>query len=328
MKPTKIEISHKTIIFSIVFFVLFLLSLNLLWQLRSLLITVFICFVFMGALNPLVNRMENAKIPRPLAIAILYLIILVFLSFGVAGIVPILIDQTTGLINNLPSLIENTTFFGAKAIDVSNQFKILENLPTSIAKVTLALFSNIFSGFIILVITFYLLIERKNLSKYSFSLFAAKGRKKTNLIIERLEKRLGSWINAQLFLMFIIGILSYLGYLIIGLKYAVPLAIMAGILEIVPNIGPIISTIFAGIVGLTISPATALLAIILGTVIQQLENNFIVPKIMKETIGLNPLVTILLIAAGSKLGGIMGAILAIPIFLTAEVFFHAFFDQD
>ena len=328
MKPTKIEISHKTIIFAITFFILFTLSLNILWRLRSLLVMVFICLVFMGALNPSVKGLVKMKIPRPLAIIILYFVLLLFLSFGVAGIVPILVDQTAGLINNFPNYIENTTFFGAKAIDLSNQFKIIENLPSNIARITISLFSNIFSGFVIFIITFYLLIERQNLPKYSFSAFGAKGRKKTILIIEEFEKRIGRWVNAQLFLMLIIGVLSYIGYLFIGLKYVVPLAILAGLLEIVPNIGPTISTVLAALVGLTISPITALSALIWGIVVQQLENNFIVPKIMKESVGLNPLVTILLIAAGSILGGIMGAILAIPLYLTTEVLFHSFFDQD
>ena len=314
MKPQRIEISSKTI----VFIVLFLLSLNILWQIRSIIALLFLGFMFMEILNPSVNWLEDRKIPRPLAIIALYFLILSVLSFTVASIAPILIEQTTGLINTLPRLLTNTHFLGTSAIDWSSQFKIIETLPESIAKTVVAIFSNIFMFFIFFILTFYLLMERKNFNKYSFKFFGKQGKDKAITIISNLEKRLGSWFNAEIVLMTIIGLLSYLGYLILGLNYAVPLAIVAGILEIVPNIGPTIATVLAAIVGLTISPLTALLAVIWGITVQQLENNLIVPKIMKQTIGLNPLVTIILLLAGAKLAHIPGAILAIPIYLTIE----------
>jgi predicted PurR-regulated permease PerM len=118
-----------------------------------------------------------------------------------------------------------------------------------------------------------------------------------------------------------IGVLSYIGYLILGLNYALPLAMIAGILEIVPNIGPILTAVIASLVALTISPFTAVLTILFSLLIQQLENNFITPKVMKEAVGLNPIVTIFTIAMGAKLAGIGGAILAVPIFLTIQSVF-------
>ncbi len=314
MKPQRIEISSKTIIFT----VLFLLSLNILWQVRGVIVLLFLSFMFMEILNPSVAWLEKRKIPRPLAIIALYLLILSVLSSTIAVIVPVLIEQTTGLINTLPRLLTNTHFFGTSAIDWSSQFKIIETLPQNITKAILSIFSNIFSSFVFFVITFYLLLERKNFNQHSFKLFGQQGKNKAITIISNLEKRLGSWFNAQIMLMIIIGLLSYFGYLLLGLNYAVPLAIVAGVLEIVPNIGPTIATILAAIIGLTISPLTALLAIVWGITVQQLENNLIVPKIMKQTIGLNPLVTITLLLTGAKLANIPGAILAIPIYLTIE----------
>lgn len=314
MKPQKIEISHKTIIFTVIF----LISLALLWSSRSIIVLFFICFLFMEALQPTVAKMEKIKIPRPLAIIILYLLILAFFSFAVAGVVPVFIEQTTALINTLPKTLSELSFFGTSAIDLSSQFQILERLPAEIAKTILSIFSNVFSAFIIFVITFYLLLERKNFDKYSFSIFGLQGKRKVLTILENLEKRLGSWVNAQMLLMVIVGILSYIAFLILGLPFAVPLAIVAGLLEIVPNIGPTVTAVIAGLVGLTISPLTGGLAVIAGILIQQIENNIIVPRIMKHTVGLNPLVTILVLATGAKLGGVAGAILSIPLFITIE----------
>jgi len=312
MKPQKIEISYKTIIFT----VLFLISLVLIWQLRGIFLLLFLCFIFMQALNPTVSRLEKLKIPRFVGILLVYFLILIGISFAAAGIIPVLVEQTTSLIETLPNTISNINFWGIKPIDISSQFKLLENLPSNIATTLFSIFSNIVSLFVFFVLTFYLLIERKNLDKYAVPIFGQKNQDKVILIMNELEKRLGNWVNAQLFLMLTIGVLSYIGYLVIGLNYVVPLAIIAGLLEIVTNIGPTIATVIAAFVGLTVSPLTALMAIAWGIIVQQLENNFIVPKVMKATIGLNPLVTILLIASGAQLGGVAGAVLAIPTYLT------------
>jgi predicted PurR-regulated permease PerM len=128
--------------------------------------------------------------------------------------------------------------------------------------------------------------------------------------------------------MTIIGLFSYVGYSILGLKYAIPLAIVAGFLEVIPTIGPTVATILASLIALTISPITALFTVIFGILVQQLENSFIVPKIMSKSVGLNPLVTIVLITAGGKLAGIGGALLAIPLFLTIQAIFKGLFQDS
>lgn len=318
MKAQKVEITHRTIIFT----VLFLISLLVLWQLRALILTVFLCFLFMEGLHPIVNWLEKTKMPRALAIFIVYLFIIAILSFSVVGVIPDLVEQSTILIKNLPMALKNIDILGLNFVDFSSQFKILENLPENITSLVVAIFSNVLSIFIFFVITFYLLLERKNFDKYLKNIFGQKSLKAIN-VFNQLEKRLSMWVGAQLMLMLIIGILSYFGYVIIGVNFALPLAIIAAILELVPNVGPTIASILAGIFGLTISPITGVLAVIWGIIVQQLENNFIVPKIMKEAIGINPLITILLIASGARLGGVVGAIIALPLYITVETIYRA-----
>lgn len=314
MKPQRIEISYKTIIFVIVS----VLGLALLWSIKDILLLLFICLILMGALNPTVSRIEKLKVPRPAAIILVYILIISVFGLALAGLVPLLKNQTSELLRILPSTLQSIQIFGLSAVDLSSQFKLLESIPGEIAKTVLSLFSNIFSGFVILVITFYLLIERHHLDKYSLKIVGSKGQLLISKIFNRLEGRLGSWVNGELILMTTVGLLSYIGYLVLGLSYAVPLALIAGLLEIVPNIGPIIAVVLAALVGLTISPWVALLTIVLGIIIQQAENNFLVPRIMKATVGLNPIITILTIATGAKLGGVGGALLAVPVYLTIE----------
>jgi predicted PurR-regulated permease PerM len=318
MTTTKVEISQKTIIFTAIF----LLSLFVIWQLRDLVLLFFLCFIFMEALNPAVLWIQKFKIPKILAILVLYILIWTGISLSLAGAIPIIVTETTNLIKILPSTLNSITLLGINPIDISSQLKIIENIPGSFATTVISIFSNLISVFAFFVITFYLLLERRDFEKHAQQLLSPDNANKAIDIINLLEKRLGRWVSGQFFLMLIIGTISYFGYQVMGLNYALPLGIIAGFLEMVPNIGPIITSIIAGLVGLTISPMTGLIAILWGIIIQQLENNFIVPKIMKESVGLNPIVTIFLIAIGGSLAGVVGAIIAVPLYLTASVFYQ------
>jgi predicted PurR-regulated permease PerM len=323
MKPQKVEISYKTIIFT----ALLVIGLYLTWLLRGLILILFICLLLTEALNPTITKLEKLKIPRTLGILLVYLIIIAVISFSVASVVPIFVAQTSGLIKTLPGTLANIRIFGASAIDLSSQFKIIESLPSEIAQTALSLFSNLAIGLLTLIITFFLLHERNRVNIYSQKVFSAGGQVKVTKIINLLEHRLGKWFNSFLLLMLIIGLLSYLAYVIIGLNYAVPLAIIAGLSEIIPIIGATVAIALAGLVGLTISPLTALITVLVCILIHSVINNILTPKIMKETIGLNPLVSILVMTIGAELAGATGAILAIPIFLTIQIIFEVLLEK-
>lgn len=319
MKPVRVDINYKTILF-----ITGLVALAaLLIQIKQLLILFFVAFILSEALHPTITKLETKGVPRILATTIIYACIIGFLAFALAGLIPIFTQQSQALSVSIPNFLQTANFFGTSAIDLSSQFKLLEVLPANLAKFTVSLFSNLIQSVLILVITFYMVMQRKELNPKTFS-FLGKNRSVIAMrILERLESRLGGWASAQLLLMFMVGLLSYVGYVILGIEFAPSLAIIAGILEMVPNIGPVVSSLLAGLVGFTVgSPLIGLLAICWGTVVQQLENHFIVPKVMKETVGLNPLVTIMVLLVGSQLGGVLGTILAIPVFLTIQVTFQ------
>lgn len=325
MNLPSIPKSFKTFVYC----VLFIIALWSLWIVKDIILLLFICFVLMEALNPTVNRLQKLGLPRPIAIVLIYVVVIALLSFTIAGIIPILISQTSELIRILPSTINNLNLFGFTAFDVSSQFKFLETIPTEVAKAVLSFVSNIFSAFVILVITFYLLVERPHLANHCIRI--SKNPKIKDLVIDifcKLELKLGSWVNGEIILMSVIGIMSYIGYYLLGLPYALPLAIIAGLLEIVPNIGPIVTSVIAVLVGLTVSPFTAFLTVLLSIFVHQSENNFITPKIMKQAVGINPVITILTIATGAKLAGIGGALLAVPLYLILETIITVYLDNN
>lgn len=314
---SKILIPNSFKIF--VYCIAFIIVLYLLWLVRDILLILFICFVMMEALNPTVNKLQKYNIPRSVAIILIYILVITLFSFTIATIVPILLTQTGELISTLPSTIKNLNIFGFSAVDLSSQFKILETIPAQVTQTILSLVSNIFSAFVILVISFYLLLERPKLASHCSRL--TNSPKIKDLIVKifnTLELKMGNWVNGELILMTIIGLMSYIGYYLLGLPFALPLAIIAGILEIIPNIGPIITSIIAVLIGLTVSPFVAFLTVLLSIFVHQSENNFITPKIMKQAVGINPVITILTIATGAKLAGIGGALLSVPLYLTLE----------
>lgn len=318
MTTQKIEISRKTIVFCVGL----IISLLVIWQLRDLVLLFFLCFIFMEALNPAVLWLQKFRIPQILAILIIYVLIWTALSLSLVSAIPIIVTETTNLIKVLPSTLDKITLLGVNPVDISSQLKLLENIPGSFATTVVSFFSNLVSVFAFFVITFYLLLERKHFEKHASKYLSPVNAEKAIQIMNLLENRLGRWVSGQFSLMFMIGILSYIGYFLMGLNYALPLGIIAGFLEMVPNIGPIITSVLAGLVGLTVSPTLGLIAVGWGVVIQQLENNLIVPKIMKDSVGLNPLVTIFLIAIGASLAGVVGAIIAVPLYITLTVFYQ------
>lgn len=313
-KIQRIEISHKTIIFV----VLFILSLWFLYKIKDILLLLFFSLVLMGAINPTISRLEKLKIPRWLSILAIYLLIISLFSLAIIGIVPPLVEQTKELINLIPSFLTQFHPLGLTPEFISSQINGIGNIPGEILKLFVAIVSNAFSILVILVITLYLLIEHRKLDKHLSFLFGSERAEKVRRIIFNLETRLGGWIRAEFFLMTIIGILSYIGFRMLGLDFALPLALIAGLLEIVPNIGPVAASIPAILVGLMVSPLTGLATGAWCFLIQQFENNLIVPSVMKKTVGVSPLITIFGLAIGFKIAGVLGAILAVPTYLMIE----------
>lgn len=308
----KIDISHKTIIFT----ALFLLVIWIIYLIRDLLIVLFVSTILMSALSPLVKFLTKYKIPKSLSIAITYLIIIAIVSSLLALVVPPLLEETRRLFSTLPPYLDQ--LFQKAAIDKSVLQSQLSDLSKNAFAITLSIFDNVLTIIFLLVLTFYLMLEKEDLESRLAALFVGKEERVKKLLV-KIEEKLGGWLRGQLFLSLAIGVLTYIGLLILGVPYALPLAVVAGILEVVPVIGPIISAIPAILIALTISPLLSLGVALMYFVIQQLENHLIVPQVMKRAVGLNPLIVILAIAIGGRLLGIAGALLAVPLAVVIQI---------
>lgn len=313
--PKKIEISYRTI----VFIAIFALALWVVYQIRSIILALFVALILMSALNPSVKRLESWKFPRWLAILIIYVATLAVIGLAVGGIIPPLIEQTTNLINQIPQFFEQFKLLGVDEKLIASQLSQFTSIPANLIKFIFGFFSNIISVLAVAVITFYLLLERKNFDGYLATLFGPGKEETIERVMDKIEVKLGTWVRGELLLMTFVGLISYIGYRIIGIDYALPLAILSFIFEVIPNIGPIVSAVPAIIVGLVMSPFHGLAVVGWAFLTHQTENAFLVPKVMKKVVGINPLVSLLSMAIGFQLAGVGGAILAIPTVIVIEI---------
>lgn len=321
--PNKVEISSKSILFAFLLFVGF----NVVYQIQDILFGLFISIMLVATLAPLVDRLEKFRLSRPVAILIVYLFIIIFVGLLVAAATTPLIDQTRRLINMLPASISKIDFLSSHQEEITTQLLgQLGSVPENLLRVVIGIFSNIFSVFTTFVITFYLLLEKKHLDTHMDHLFGSQALRLTT-VVKDIEFSLGSWVRGELVLMFVIGVTTFIGLTLLGVDSALPLAIIAGVLEILPNIGPVISAIPAILIAATISPVIALGTAILYILIQIAENNFLVPRVMQQAVGINPVIIILCLTVGNRLAGPTGAVLAIPIFVVLRALTHELLHQ-
>jgi predicted PurR-regulated permease PerM len=321
----KIEISHRTIIFA----VLFLLFLGFLYLVRDIILMLFVALLLMTILEPLVNKLNSIRIPRALSVLVAYILVIGVLGGVIAAIAPIVIDQTTSFINALPKYLTNigvTQEYSDKIL--TGFFSTVGDIPGEVVKVTVSIFSNVLNIVTVLIFAFYMLLSRNKLEDQLGIFFGDDKKKELGRFINNLEARLGSWARGQMILMFAVGAATYVGLLILGIPFALPLAILAGLFEIIPIIGPLFSAVPAVIIGFGISPVIGFAVIALAFLVQQLENYLLIPKIMEKSVGVSPIVTLISIAIGARLAGIVGVIISVPMVITLQVVVKQFLIKD
>lgn len=314
MNP-RIEISQRTVLFTLALLAL----LWLVFQIRDILFLLFISFLIMTAIHPLVLFLERFRIPRFLSILFIYAIVFGLLGAVIVGTIPTLASQSNRLFQVLPNFTSRVLPYWN--IDVSIITQQIAPISENVLKFTLSVFSNIATILTVLVFTFYFLLERRHAEDILMEIVGDGMAKRVTVVLRAVERRLGAWVRGQLLLMLFVGVFCYIGLVLLKVEFALPLAILAGILEIVPMIGPIISAIPAIIVALATSPTPflALSVAALFFIVQQIENNILVPLVMKRSVGFSPIVTILALMVGGKIAGVAGAVLAVPVVLVIQV---------
>jgi len=304
-----------------VWIIAIILGFQFIASITDVLLILFFSILISLGVNPLIVRLEKKKIPR--SISGLVVILLLFIGFGslIATFAKPLTSQLQTFFVSLPNIVDRVLpdDFGLSQLDFSSLTPAF-TVSDQVFKLAAGTVNSIFNLVTVIIISYYLIQERPHIEDY-FKLAFRQKSKHYYQIFTQVEIKLGSWIRGMLILMLAVGLLSYLGYSLIGLPFSIALGVIAAILEIIPSIGPAITSIVSILVGLAVSPTHAVGAFIVGLLVQQLENNLLVPKVMQKTAGLNPVVTILAIIIGLKLGGPVLAILSLPLVLAFQVIF-------
>jgi predicted PurR-regulated permease PerM len=301
-----------------------------LYQVREQLLLVYVSGLFATGLAPLVRLIERRhllpigprRLPRAAAILVIYAAVLGVLGGLIAAVLPPLVAQAQQLWMDLPSRVDRAQkqLLAWQVLpETVTLTDLLQHAPagsadvvTTVVKALWGFVGGLFGTVTILLLTFYLLVEAQSVFDVFVRLFPRGHRARVAEVSERAAVKISAWLGGQMLLGLIIGVTTAIGLALMGVPYFYVLALIAGIGELVPMVGPLLSAIPAVIVAFTVSPGLAVAVAVFFAAQQAVENNVLVPKVMGQQVGLSAVTVIVALAIGSELLGLIGAILAVP----------------
>ncbi len=303
----------------------------LLYRFNQVIFILFIAIVMGTVIRPAVTWLHQRGLPRIAGVILVYLLLLALLIGFVLLLFPLIVEQGTTIAAAVPGYYQSlrewmvnypnqlivrlseflpATLPGLEPVQQTGQ-QMLASAGQALGYVTLAA-KVIFMAIVILLLAFHWTLDGPRTIQSLLLLVPKDQRESIRELISAMETKVGFYIAGQGVLCLVIGIMALVAYLLIGLPNALVLALVAGVLEAVPMIGPLLGAIPAALVALSIAPAKLVWVIVATVVIQQLENSLLVPRVMRKAVGVNPFVSLLAIFAFSSLFGIAGALMAIP----------------
>jgi len=315
--------------------------------LRDLVLVVLMAIVVASGIEPGARWFIHYRVPRVLAVIIMYLLIFAAFAGLVLFFIPPFIDELRLLATSLPSTLTSAdiinqattsagTFadnilpgeIGARIIDSLAIGDALQSVATfadqyrgGFFNVASAIFGGTLSFILIVVISFYLSMQDRGIEKFLRIIVPPVQEDYVISLWNRSQIKIALWVKGQLILAFFVGILVYLSLSIFGIKYAFILAVLAAALELIPIFGPILAAIPALIIAyLNGGTGSFFVVAILYIVIQQFENQLLFPLVVRQVVGVPPIIAIISLVAGGTLAGFLGMILAVPLMAAALEF--------
>ena len=319
-----VEINTGTIL-RVVLVILFFVFLYIL---KDVLIIFLFALIIASAISPFANWLDEKRFPRLLGVLLLFLVVLALVVAVLSLIIPYVSQDISQLTSTLPQLVTKVSTSLDKVQQGSPQYldfiseiqnilqgfsNYLQQSSQSIIGLVVSIFGGVMSAVAILIISFYLSVTKNGIDKFLGSIVPEKYEDYAIDLWRRAEFKVGLWLQGQLLLGLVMGLLVYVGLSLMDIKFALILGFLAAILEIVPMVGPVLAAIPAIFLAFLLSPALGLWVIVFYVIIQQLENHILVPVVLGKTVGLNPVVVIIALLVGQQLAGIPGMILSVPI---------------
>jgi len=308
------------------------LSFWLLYRFYQVVFILFIAIVLGTVIRPAVTWFHHRGLSQLAGVVLIYLLILAFFIGFVLLLFPVIAKQGATIAAAFPGYYQSlrawmagypnqlivrlgqflpVTLFGQATVQQTGQ-QMLASAEQALGYVASAA-KVIFIGTAMLLLAFHWTLEGPRTIQSLLLLIPKNHRSSISELIAAMEIKVGLYIAGQGVLCLAIGIMALVAYLLIGLPNALVLALVAGVLEAVPMIGPLLGAIPAAVVALSIAPSKLVWVIVATIVIQQMENSLLVPRVMRKSVGVNPFVSLLALFAFSSLLGIAGALMAIPI---------------
>jgi predicted PurR-regulated permease PerM len=320
----QLEVASGTVVKIILLILLFVF----LYILKDVVIIFLFALVIASGISPFANWLDERGFPRVIGVLALYLIILGLTVFILSLVVPYISSDINRLIGVLPKVVEQVSssletvqlsspnyfdFLGEIQNILATISSTLQQASQSVVGLIVGVFGGVFSFFAILVISFYLAVTKKGVETFLGSVVPEKYEDYVISLWKRTEIKVGKWLQGQMLLALIVGLMSYIGLSLLNVKFALLLSLLIMVLELVPMVGPVVAMVPAVFLAFLQTPALGFWVLVLYIVIQQLENHILVPIILGRTLNLNPVVILIALLVGEKLAGIPGMILAVPI---------------
>ncbi len=288
-----------------------------LYVIRDVIWLFLVAIIITAALDPLIKGVQKLlKAKRGISTGIVYILFFTALALLIAFIVPSLSGQFDQLGRDLPQFIAQFAPEGVTIpqdisfSDVGQKFVTMVNNPFS---TTVGLLSTVISIVAVISMSFYMSLQGDALKKAILLVTPQKHKSYTTSLIDRIQENFGRWMAGQIVTMIFVGVLYYIALTLLGVPYAPILALIGGLLEIIPYFGPIIASVPAILFGLMQGPIVGVTVAISYFVINMIENHLLIPKIMNKAVGLNPVIVILVLLIGGKIAGVIGIFLAVPV---------------
>lgn len=303
--------------------------------LKTVLFPFFIAMIISYVLNPIVTLLSSRMVPRTVAVILIYMTFIFSSIVILMNVIPLLGRQMSELVEHFPEWNHQIQRWAHGVLDgksalphtvqdsIDGSLDRLENtLSAGMENVLLNLRGKIgqmFIWFLIPFVVFYMLKDFKALERSTVLLMPKKNRRKWIRMLRDIDEALGNYIRGQLLVCVAVGGMAYIGYLLIGLPYAFLLALIMGLMNVIPYLGPFIGAAPAVLIGWSESWQLALLVLTVNVIVHIIEGNVVSPQIVGRTLRLHPLVIILALLIGGELGGILGLLLAVPAFAVIKV---------
>jgi len=310
------------------------LIINIYYFVRAVLAPFIIAMIISYVLNPIVSMLHERKVPRTIAVLLIYAAFCTVISVILINIIPMFVNQVQELNEHVPEI----TMRAQNIVnDVSNSSLLPDSLRSGIdnwlvhmekrfSSALLSVVNNIgsmlnavFIGFIIPFLAFYILKDFDVFERTVITYVPKAHRRNVVRMVKDIDLALGSYIRGQLIVCVIVGALAYSGYLLIGMPYALLFAGIVAVTNIIPYLGPFFGAAPALLMAATVSWKMMLLVAVVNTACQMLEGNVISPQVVGRSLHMHPLMIIFAVLVGGELAGVIGMILAIPIFATCKV---------